>query len=79
MSAPQNVARAQEFFRGMGINVVTGSRYIGGFIGESISEKSWLAGKVEGWEESIETLMGVSSKHLKSAYARTQKSIQQEW
>ena len=32
---PQNVARAEEFFCGMGIGVVTGNRYLGGDIGES--------------------------------------------
>ena len=31
--APRNVARTEEFFRGMGIKVVTGNRYPGGFIG----------------------------------------------
>ena len=30
--APRNVARAEEFSRGMGIKVVTGNRYLGGFI-----------------------------------------------
>ena len=30
----QNVPRAKEQFRGMGVQVVTGSRYLGGFIGE---------------------------------------------
>ena len=33
--APQNVSWAEEFFRGMGITVVTGNIYLGGFIGES--------------------------------------------
>ena len=31
--APRNVAQAEEFFRGMGIKVVTGNQYLGGFIG----------------------------------------------
>ena len=31
--APQNVARAEWFFRGMGLKVVMDSRYLGGFIG----------------------------------------------
>ena len=30
--APRNVARAEEFFRGMGLQIVTGSWYLGGFI-----------------------------------------------
>ena len=61
--APSNVARAGEFFRGMGIKVVTGSRYLGGFIGDGEAEKSCLEGKVEGWAESVGTLAGVSYKH----------------
>ena len=32
--APRNVPRAEEFFRGMGVNIVTGSCYLGGFVGD---------------------------------------------
>ena len=38
-----------------------------------------MAGKVEGWAESVGTLSGVSCKHMQSAYAGLQKSFQQEW
>ena len=31
--APNNVARAEEFFQGMGLKIVTRSQYLGGFIG----------------------------------------------
>ena len=37
---PQNVARAEELFRGRGLKVMMGSRYIEGFIGEGEAEKS---------------------------------------
>ena len=63
----------------MGIKVVTGHQYLGGFIGDSEAEKRWLAGKVTGWAESVETLTGVSRKHPQSAYARLHKSLHQEW
>ena len=62
--APRNLARSEELFRGMGIKVVTGHQYLGGFIGDSEAEKRWLAGKVTGWAESVETLAAVSCKHL---------------
>ena len=32
--AERNVPRSKDYFRGMGIQVVTGSQYLGGFIGE---------------------------------------------
>ena len=39
----------------------------------------WLADKIMGWAESVETLAGVSRKHPQSAYAGLQKSLHQEW
>ena len=38
--APRNVPRSEYFFRGMGVKIVTGSRYLGGFVGDGASEKS---------------------------------------
>ena len=67
--APGNVARAEEHFRGLGIQVVTGPRYLGGFLGDKAAEREWLEKKVQGWKESVRILGGVALKYLKSAYA----------
>ena len=40
--APRNVARAEEFFRGMFMMVVTRSRYLGGFISNREAEDIWI-------------------------------------
>ena len=77
--APGKVVRAEEHFRGLGIRVVAGHRYLGGFIGEAAAEQEWLKEKVQGWTESVSVLAGVTHKHLQSAYAGLQKSLQQEW
>ena len=45
---PENVARAEEHFRGLGIWVVTGHRYLGGYIGDPDVEKGWLRDKIQG-------------------------------
>ena len=37
--APHNLARSEEFLRGMGIQVVTKNRYLEGFIGDREAEK----------------------------------------
>ena len=63
----------------MGMKIVTGSQYFGVFVGERAAEDSWLTEKVQGWTESVKTLVGVSHKHPQSAYPGLQKSIQQEW
>ena len=58
-----NVDSAEEFLCGMGLQVVTGSPYLGGFIGYGVAEKRWMAGKVKRWAESVRTLTRVSCKH----------------
>ena len=77
--APRNEARAEEFFRGMGVKIVTGSWYLGVFVGDKAAEDSWLVEKVQDWAESVKTLVGVTFKHRQSAFAVLQKSLQQEW
>ena len=63
----------------MGIQVVTGHQYLGGFIGDREAEKRWLAGNITGWAESVDNITGFSRKNSHSAYAGLHKSIQQEW
>ena len=65
--APGNVSRAEEFFRGLGIKLVTGNRYLGGYIGDRGAERGWLAEKIRGWAEPVDILAGVSRKHLQLA------------
>ena len=77
--APGNVARDEEHFRGLGIRVVTGHRYLGGFMGDVSAEREWLGNKIQGWKESVAILAGVALKHPQSAYAGLQKSLQQDW
>ena len=62
--AEKNVPRATEYFRRMGIKVLTGNRYLGGFVGERGTERQWVRTKVEGWTESVKNLAGVAHKHL---------------
>ena len=76
--AERNVTQAKEYFRGMGIQVVTGSRYLGGSVGERAAEVRRIKEKVERWSESVRKLSRVARKHPQSAYAGLQQSLQQE-
>ena len=58
--APGNLSRAEDHFWGMGIKVVTGHRYLGGYIRDKEAEGRWLAAKIKEWTESVEILVGVS-------------------
>ena len=48
--AKSNVPQAKEHFSGMGIQVVTGSRHLGGLVEERAAEDRWIQEKVEGCE-----------------------------
>ena len=77
--ALRNVARAEVFFRLMGLKLVMGSCYIGVFISNWEAETTWLVGKVQGWTELVQTLSGLACKQPQSANTGLQKSFQQEW
>ena len=53
-----NVARAEEHFWGIGIRVVAGHQYMGGYIGDGEAERSWLKDKIQGWTESMKFFPG---------------------
>ena len=59
--------------------MVTGHRYLGGYIGDKEAEGRWLSEKITWWADSVDILARVSRKHPQSAYAGLQKSLQQEW
>ena len=74
--APRNVAQEEEHFWGLGIRVVTVHRYLGGYIRDKETERSWLEENIKGWTESVTILSGVAHKHPKSAYAGLKKALQ---
>ena len=44
----------------MGVKIVTGSCYLGVFVRDKAAEYIWLEEKVQGWAESVKTLVGVA-------------------
>ena len=40
--SPQNVPRAEAFFQGYRIHIMTGSRYLRGFVGTKAAQDFWL-------------------------------------
>ena len=44
----RHVPTFEEYFRGIGVRVVTGNHYLGIFVGDPMTEKSWIDDKVKG-------------------------------
>ena len=74
-----NYESALEYFQDLSFTVTTGSRYLGGFIGEDAPLREWLRSKTEDWEAAISELASVCQKYPQSAYSGLQKLLQQEW
>ena len=77
--SPQNVPRAEAFFWGYGLKAVTGSWYIGGFVGTETAQAWWLEEKVEGWRYLVTNLAWLVRRHPQTAYTGLQKSLHKEW
>ena len=45
---PGNTAQTEEHLRGLGIRVVSGHRYLRGFIGDADAERDWQQEKYRG-------------------------------
>ena len=76
---PRKVPREEAFFRVNGIQIVTGIRYLGGFVGGKVEQDCWLGDTVEDWRYSVATLAGVVHRHQKTAYKGLQKFLHQDW
>ena len=77
--SPQNVPRVKPFFWGYVLKIVTGSRYLGVFVGTEAAHSWWLKLKVKGWISLVAIMARVAGKHLHISYVGLQKSLQQEW
>jgi hypothetical protein len=57
----------------------SGSRYVGGFIGDSETLNQWLDPKIQQWVTGVKPMAKVARKHPQTAYAGLVQSLQGEW
>ena len=66
--SPKIIPQTEAYFRGMGLCVVTGSCYLGGFISEQAVETVWIKNKVQGLTSYLEVMDAVTRQHQKTAH-----------
>ena len=76
---PDQVDAANKLFIDYKINVVTGHRFLGGFIGASEDVEKWVHNKVSIWTKSIERLSQAAKSEPHLANVSLTKSLQNEW
>ncbi len=74
-----NKAAAEIAFKDLGFTIVTGTRYLGGFIGSETDQSDWVKSKTSDWADAVRELSLVAHRYPQSAYTGLQKSLQQEW
>ena len=76
---PDFILQADNIFRDLGIKVVTGQRFLGGFIGTASDVECWLQGKIASWVAAVEKMSHVAIHEPQAAFVAFSKSIQNEW
>eukprot|EP00731_Ephydatia_muelleri_P024359 Em0016g630a len=72
-------AEAKSMFQHLGIKVMNGYRFLGGFIGDRESTKQFLDNKITGWVNNLLKLSKAAESQPQAAFAALSKSMQFEW
>ena len=70
---------AERMFSDVGIKVVSGLRFLGGYIGEDDECELYVKQKIEKWVHCVASLSKAAESQPQAAFAVLVKSIQCEW
>jgi hypothetical protein len=76
---PKDEVEANMLFGELGVAVVTGHRFLGGFIGDQESCNEYVDHKVQMWIRCVEKLTKAAESQPQAAHAALTKSLQFEW
>ena len=64
---------------GLTLNFVSGSRYLGAYLGPLVELEAWVKPQVEAWAHRVKVLAKIARRHLQSDYAGLGILLQSEW
>ncbi|CEM24780.1 unnamed protein product [Vitrella brassicaformis CCMP3155] len=70
---------ARELFEPEGVQIVTGKRFLGGYVGDEGGRAAFLCEKVEGWVRGVRALTSAARNFPHTAHAAMTRSLQMEW
>jgi hypothetical protein len=70
---------AKDLFDELGVTVVNGQRFLGGFIGDAEGRRAYVKEKVSNWCHCIDKLVTIAVSQPQMVYAAVTKSLQFEW
>ena len=76
----QEEAAKREFAKeGLVLNFVSGSRYLGAYLGPQAELETWVKPQVEAWAHGVKVLAKIAQRHPRLAYSGLGMSLQSEW
>ena len=76
----QEAAAKREFVaKGLTLNFVSGSRYLGAYLGPQAELVVWVKPQVDAWAHGVKVLAKIARQHPQSSYAGLGMSLQSEW
>ena len=78
---PEQVEAAIREFaaEGLALNLVSGSIYLGAYLGPQEELAAWVKPQVEAWDHGVRVLGKISRRHPQSAYTGLGMLLQLEW
>ena len=64
---------------GLCLNFVSGSRYLGEYLGPQEELEAWVKHQVEAWAHGVRVLAKIAQSHPQSTYTGLGMSLQSEW
>ena len=61
------------------MNFVSGSRYLGAYLGPQEQLEAWVKPQVEAWAHGVKVLAKIAQRHPWLAYAGLGMSLESEW
>ena len=75
----QFMTKAKALFHDLGVRVVTGYCYLGGFIGDLQGREVFVCTKVNRWVNYVRTFSDIALTQPQLAYTAVTRSLQHEW
>ena len=73
---PSDLQKANELFCDLGVKVVTGSKFLGGFVGDKSLAAGFVSDKVKAWCHCIQRLSDVATMEPQASFAALTRSLQ---
>jgi hypothetical protein len=75
----ENRSAAEAAFDGLGVKIVDGQRFLGGYIGSDEGRDIYVAKKIQDWCGFVDVLSRVATQQPQAAFSALARSLQNEW